>query len=355
MIKFLHTGDLHLKAPPHEESDYSLQCLKILIKKANDLNVDAVLFCGDIFDSKNDYSIESFIESINRVCSEANMPIYYIPGNHEDIKGEYAKLKTVTFCEKIKLFPEVGIINHDDIEILAIPHMESYKNFSSWRVPDKQAKHRIAIAHGEIPGFSFDCGEDEASVLNSIIFKNYEVDNVFLGHIHKRAHQRIDNIEFYYAGSPRPVRRKEDGGRTLNIISIDQNVRVEQISLPETGEVRTVISNVLEHDWDTTIVELCASFNSQDRIMIDLTGFVEDPDTLNIKKENLASNLRKRFRRVNVKTENLEPLDNLLENEFFKKVYELWLTKKPLDIKSRDYKVWLGMLPALRNIREKVI
>lgn len=358
MIKFLHTGDLHLKAPPSEDSGNSLACLEILILKANAEAVDAVLLCGDIFDKEKDYADNDFRQKAVAIFNRATMPLYYIPGNHEDHRGEFSKLRTIDWGKRVKLLADVSLETFtqgdQSIEILAVPHSTSYEDFTAWNISKKSTRHRIAIAHGEIPGFTFLGDEEDASVLNPSLFVHHEVSHVFMGHIHLAASQTSANVAFYYAGSPRPVRRREVGVRGYNIIEVDDSISVERKVLVETGLVHNIRATVLGDNWVQETIAACQHYDENDRIHIVLEGMVEDMDQAQQGIDALTKNLQKKFRRVDIKIQ-LEPLEDLIQNPFYKQVYDVWLKKKPTDAGSRDFQVWLQMLNSLKFMREEVL
>jgi DNA repair exonuclease SbcCD nuclease subunit len=358
MIKFLHTADLHLKAPSNEDSDFSLECLKILIGRANKEEVDAVLLCGDIFDKESDYSDKAFCQKAISIFNQANMSLYYIPGNHEDHTGKFAKFKTIDWGDKVKPIPEVSLETFtkgdEVVEIIGLPHSLNYEDFADWNLPKKKTKHRIAMAHGEIPGFTFLGDEEGAGVLSPSLFAHHEVSYVFMGHIHRVDELTNLGIRFYYAGSPRPVRRREDGVRGFNIIEISESITVKREDIVEVGLVHNLTMAVLGQDWIQDIEKACASFNEIDRVNIVLEGMVEDGNEIDQEIEKLTKQLKAKYRRVNIKKE-LDPLEDLIKNEFYKNVYELWLEKKPDARETRDFQVWIQMLNSIKFMKEQVL
>ncbi len=358
MIKLLHTGDMHLKAPPSEDSGYSLQCLGVLIRQANEDEVDAVLLCGDMFDKKSDYSDKEFVARVVAIFDKANMPIYYIPGNHEAIDGNFTKLQTINWGKRLTLLSKVSLEtfskDEEKIEILAIPHSPDYEAFAEWVIPKKQQTHRISIAHGEIPGFTFLGDEDGAGVLNPSLFIHHEVSHVFLGHVHLAQNLKNTGINFYYAGSPRPVRRKETGERGYNLIEIDQTVRVKRQVFSNMGTVHRITATVLGEDWVSKIVNGCEALSENDRIHVILEGLVEDVDEMDAGISTLTKILGKSFRRVTV-DKQLEPLDDLIQNPFYKQVYDHWLAHKPNDATGHEFQVWIQMLNQLKFMKEVVL
>ncbi len=357
MIKFLHTGDLHLKAPPNEDSEYSLKCLEILIERANQEAVDAVLLCGDIFDQEKDYTDKPFCKKVIATFDKADMPLYYIPGNHEDHDGKFSKFKAINWGNKIKAIADVSLETfskgEEEVEIACIPHRLNYEDFTDWNIPKKQTRHRLAMAHGSIPGFTFLGDEDDAGVLNPALFVHHEVSHVFMGHIHKADKLTTFGVDFFYAGSPRPVRRREEGARGYNIIEIGDSVKVSRKELHDVGVAHNLSFAVLGQDWAEDIKAACRHFSEIDRINVVLEGMVENKQLVEQEAEELKEELTKTYRRVRIKSEYLEPLETLIENEFCKDVYNKWLEKKPDELSGYEYQVWIQMLNSLRFMMEE--
>ena len=358
MIKLLHTADLHLKAPSNEDSSYSLDCLKVILETASTHGADAILFCGDIFDASSDYQDEQFVEKVVGVLNGSKVPILYIPGNHEDKSGEFSALKTISLGARVSLFTDVQLKklskNGVGIEILCVPHQESYQDFLEWDIPSKQCKHRIAIAHGELPGFTFLGDEEGAGVLNPSIFSHFQAAQVFLGHIHLAAEESLGGIEFFYSGSPRTVRRSETGIRGVNLVEIEDEIEVKRIELPEVGVMRRISVSPLENDWAQQVRNELASASHNDRIKVTLEGTVEEDGQIIEDAGALEKNLQQKFRRVEIEN-RLKPIEDLIDNPFFKQVYDRWKEDTPEDKQSYEYRVWLQMINSLEFIRKEVL
>lgn len=357
MTKLLHTADIHLVAPPSEDSDYSLECLKTLIHHAAEESVDGILLCGDIFDKESDYQNKEFFSKVIRICDSSTAPIYYIPGNHEDISGKFTKLRLLDWGIRVKLFADVDLIPiNENLEIVAIPHAQSYENYLEWNLPPKKATHRIALAHGEIPGLTFLGDEDRAGVLNTMMFINYEISHVFLGHIHLKEAVKDSGIDFYFAGSPRVVRRSEIGERGYFLINIGSEIGVTRKALPEMGVMHRIESTVLTPEWEKDVEPILDSINKNDRVRLELEGVLEDTKLKEIdnKISKMKLKLQSKCRRVDI-IKGYEPVTDFIQNPFYQKVYDEWLARKPKDLEGREYEVWIHSLNSLKFIRENIL
>lgn len=358
MIKLLHTADLHLKAPPREDSDYSLACLKVILATAYEHGADAMLFCGDIFDAPTDYQDEQFIKKVVELLDTSRVPIIYIPGNHEDKSGDFSSLESISFGAQVSLITGVQIkkLAKDDlkVEILCIPHHENYEGFSNWKIPSRQCDHRIAIAHGEVPGFTFLGDEEGAGVLNPSIFSHFQADQVFLGHIHLPAKAAIGDIDFYYSGSPRVVRRSETGVRGVNLLEIGDEVKVTRIELPEVGVVRRINVSPLDNSWAQQVRDELEDASPNDRVKVTLEGMIEKDTGVVEDADTLKQELLPKFRRVEIE-DRRKPIDELTANPFFEQIYNRWKEMKPADNESYEYRVWINMTNSLEFARKEVL
>ena len=86
-MKFIHTSDWHLGRQFHNHSLLPDQAhvLEQLVDIAAEQEVDAVLVAGDIYDrSVPPASAVALLDSVlNRLCSELEVPVLLIPGNHD--------------------------------------------------------------------------------------------------------------------------------------------------------------------------------------------------------------------------------------------------------------------------------
>ncbi|ELP2651554.1 exonuclease SbcCD subunit D [Vibrio fluvialis] len=89
-MKFLHTSDWHLGRQFHNVSLLEDQryVLKQLIDYLNNNAVDAVIVAGDVYDRSvpPTVAIELLDEVVSSICTDVNIPMIMIPGNHDGAK-----------------------------------------------------------------------------------------------------------------------------------------------------------------------------------------------------------------------------------------------------------------------------
>ena len=86
-IRILHTADTHLGYSQYysevRRKDF-FKAFEIVINDAIDMQVDAVVHAGDLFDSRNP-TLEDLLETINILIKlkAVGIPFFGIVGNHE--------------------------------------------------------------------------------------------------------------------------------------------------------------------------------------------------------------------------------------------------------------------------------
>ncbi|MBY8135488.1 exonuclease SbcCD subunit D [Vibrio fluvialis] len=89
-MKFLHTSDWHLGRQFHNVSLLEDQryVLKQLIDYLKNNAVDAVIVAGDVYDRSvpPTVAIELLDEVVSSICTDLNIPMLMIPGNHDGAK-----------------------------------------------------------------------------------------------------------------------------------------------------------------------------------------------------------------------------------------------------------------------------
>ena len=142
-----------------------------LLSEINEMNPDIVVLTGDIVDE--DHEDLSAVEALFQGIQQANIPCYYVTGNHEledDAEVQYAEL--------LSMIEKYNIINMDDKTQTIRKGTDSiYLTGSKWYsryvvnflVPTKPDGFHILLYHGTD---FFD------------LIKDYNYDLVLSGHIH---------------------------------------------------------------------------------------------------------------------------------------------------------------------------
>ncbi len=245
-MKILHTGDLHIgmsnysKLDPETGLDSRLldffNTFDRMIEKALDEKVDAFLFAGDAYKTRDPSPTQQrgFGERIKKIA-KAGIPVIMVIGNHDtpnaegkantlDIysaleidnvyvsrKSEFLNIPTKSGNLQVITCPWV---HKNDLKILADKLPNFYKKINP-------AEPAVLIGHLEVEGASF--GSEKGLTLTTdltiplAILTDRRLNYVGLGHIHK--HQILNkNPLILYAGSPERIdfgEEKEEKGYIL--------------------------------------------------------------------------------------------------------------------------------------------
>lgn len=280
MIKFIHTGDIHLglqfnKVSFHrEKADMRRRELwstfERIVNYSKEEKVDFLLIAGDLFEY--DYFTLGDIKRVRDILMTAeDVNILIAAGNHDILssKSLYNRVEwsanVTIFDNKLekKEFPDLNTIIYgyswDRVEI---KDNYLFKDFSQ----EDNEMNKILLIHGDI--------NKESKYLPLILddLNQLDMDYVALGHIHKPT---IYNDRMAYCGTPEPL----DFG--------------------ELGE-RGIIQGTIE-DGKTNIEFIPFSKRNFYQVDIDIDGGMGYLDILNKIKSIKIGNPRKDFYRIYLK------------------------------------------------------
>lgn len=162
-MKFAFAGDLHwsqyssiLRKRGDKYSARLENCIASVNwfnSLAENLGCDALFFLGDYFDKSELNSEEiSALEDIKW----ANIPTYFLAGNHEmgSSNHEYSSSKLFNLLPVGEVLFTPNIIEYEDFEIAVLPYIleTNRKSLSEYFTPKSQNKKRIMISHNDIAG-----------------------------------------------------------------------------------------------------------------------------------------------------------------------------------------------------------
>ncbi|AKB29588.1 Exonuclease SbcD [Methanosarcina siciliae T4/M] len=225
-IRILHTADTHLGYRQYHSEvrrqDF-FKAFELVIQDAVDMQVDAVVHAGDLFDSRNP-TLEDLLETMNILSrlKAANIPFFGIVGNHES--------KQTT--QWLDLFEEMGLAGRlgktpklvGDTAIYGIDSVPKSKiplyDYSGFEVPESLPENcrKLLVMHQIVQPFPYadwDCAE----VLENLPFK---VDAILLGDYHKYEKIKVGEGETWatYSGSTERNSASENEPRSYNIITL---------------------------------------------------------------------------------------------------------------------------------------
>lgn len=321
-VRLFHTADLHLS---QSEREYGFAVLEELVYHCRRLEAGALLFCGDVFDSWEDF--QALAGDFAHYLRELEgLPVLMIPGNHElsggrspgdlsadligagsGAKGEAVSPVTLLTSEPFQIVRPEGL----EAEFLAVPFRRSYGDYPDWRPPSRERRWRVGLLHGVVNGLTYtgESEEEEQSVIDPDLFARLGLDYAALGHIHAGREERLGECHACYPGSARVWRKGESGPRRAVLTVLDEDgVRVEPVELKEAGVYREVtipLDGEGRDDPDALLETLRAGSGPRDWVRVELTGFAETLQPVEALARRLERGAEGHFRKFEVDTEGV--------------------------------------------------
>ncbi|UCD06561.1 MAG: metallophosphoesterase [candidate division WOR-3 bacterium] len=262
-MKILHTADLHLR----KGHDAGIEVLSWLVGKAGELEVDACIIAGDLFDSDTDATLMR--QKLRNLFDSATCKFIVLPGNHDENSYgpdfDYGR-NVIQFTEKPFRLVEIG-----DIRICGVPYQ--HNKFSEF-AKGFPAEIDILVAHGTIydPSYIFSLLDDPETEYMPIFPPDLQdtARYVAMGHLHaNHVDLTYGKTRVVYPGSPIALDKKCDSERSYALVEIDR-ARVE---VNRCGIERAQY-------WLTR--EFFVYPDAEERILTDIEEFLEGIDNLRI-------------------------------------------------------------------------
>lgn len=334
MPRLLHAADLHLC---DEERGYGLAVFAALIEAAHRERADYLLFCGDLFDTYAD--AERLKGEVRKLIGTPPFEFLYLPGNHEGIRKGGGDLSRLDLgAANVLHAAPWSLIRRGrggiPVEFLAVPHQESYAGYGSWQVPPKEARWRVALAHGLVAGMAYRGPDDEggASALDPDLFQRFRVDYAALGHIHGRRNQGIGAVHFAYPGSARVWRRNESGARGAWLIDLPADGSLPLpafVPLAAAGEFRLYQLPLSLEGEPPDIGTLALGWGPADSIVLRFTGIVEDENAVAALADRLRALHGGRVRKLEIERDEVASLPGIADQPLARRFLEAWEKRVP--------------------------
>ena len=236
-IRILHTADTHLGYRQYHSEvrrqDF-FKAFETVIKDAVDMQVDAVVHAGDLFDSRNP-TLEDLLETMNILSrlKIANIPFFGIVGNHEskqttqwlDLFEEMGL--AVRLGKKPQLVGDVAIYGIDSVPKSKIPLYD----YSGFEIPESLPENcrKLLVMHQIMqpsPFPDWDCAE----VIENLPFK---VDAILLGDYHEYEKIKVGETWVTYSGSTERNSATEKEPRSYSIITLSgEGLEISKRNIP---------------------------------------------------------------------------------------------------------------------------
>ena len=248
-IRILHTADTHLGYRQyHSEArrkDF-FAAFELVVNDAVEMQVDAVVHAGDLFDSRNP-TLEDLLETMNILArlKAADIPFLGIVGNHENKQNtQWLDLfeemgLAVRLRKKPFMVGNAAIYGIDSVPKSKIPIFD----YSGFEAPDSSLSTlsnpstpegnfwKLLVMHQIVNPFPYaewDCDE----VLENLPFK---VDAILLGDYHEHAiiKNKTGKTWITYSGSTERNAVSEKEARSYNIITLsEKGLEISRRTIP---------------------------------------------------------------------------------------------------------------------------
>lgn len=318
LIKFIHTGDLHLgfkflnpsfKGEIARERRRELwSTFERIVEYAVDKGVDFLFIAGDLFEEA--YFTIGDIKRVRDTFEKAlDVNILIAAGNHDYISRR-SLYDRVEWTENVKIFNTDGIgkIEFKDLNTNVYGYSWDTKEirennlFSNLKENINKDKNNILLLHGDI------YGDSNYLPLTLEELKDLNMDYIALGHIHK---PDIIGDNIAYCGSPEPLDFGELGERGIiegEIIDKKLSIKFKSFSKREFLEKSIEINSTMGYlDILGKIKDIDIGTKEKDFYRIQLNGFVEK----HIRLADIEADIKSSFYHIEI--ENNTVLDYDLE------------------------------------------
>ncbi len=301
MIKLLHTSDWHLgkrlfRLDRGEEHALFLDWLLTTIK---DEKIDYLLVAGDIFDvpTPPHSSLKMFFDFLGRLSKETKCSCFIIAGNHDS--GALINAPAALYEEhRVKVWGKLEEVQkhwmilkdkngHEKLQLCAIPFFRHYELAEDmvqgeellarlthyFENPPKADLPKIFMGHHLFGMFEAAGSEQVVSLsgLDTIPTKALTPYFIYgaLGHIHKP--QRISkDPEINYSGSPLQMRFSEQHEKSVQILSFDQDLKIEKKNIPFFRQLLRLETTLEKYKADLKTLKTNTILTAQVEIILHL-------------------------------------------------------------------------------------
>jgi DNA repair exonuclease SbcCD ATPase subunit/DNA repair exonuclease SbcCD nuclease subunit len=369
-MKIAHISDCHIRLLKYHQT-YRI-IFQELYEKLKSLNLDNIVFCGDLLHNKNTLSPEAvelateFLDNLSSIAS-----LYTILGNHDLMIRNLQRQDSVS--------PLVSALNKKNIYFLKnsqqidigediVLNVASICDKNNWELPRDKEKINILLYHGPIVGCVSDSGwKVEKGDMNLEYLSNF--DYAFLGDIHKTNQIVDDKGKARYPGSCIQqnfsediekgfllwdIKSKEDfkcdfipisNPNLFITIELEEDGKIPRdISVPCNSRVRLVSNNNLSFDLIKKTIDIVKTqYKAESVLYLNrsmVAGSLTEEETFILPQENLR---------------DIEVQERLIKNYFKDFEIEEEVLEKVLEL-NRKYKTLIEQddEEVTRNVNWKV-
>ena len=201
-LTLLHTSDIHIGHPDHP--DAVLGAFDGMLQVARDINADAILVAGDLFDVMT--VPRAVIEYVFGAFERVGCPVVIVPGNHDslltNLDSPFHGLATNNVRVLTGETGETFTLGRIGLTLWGRPVYNHVPEFHPLEgLPARPADGwYVAMAHGIVTdGLSF---LERASPIHERELELADSDYIALGHVHQYREVTQGPAVAHYSGSP---------------------------------------------------------------------------------------------------------------------------------------------------------
>ncbi len=286
-MKIIHCGDIHLdsklsanysKQKGKERNFEILNTFVRMVDYAEKNDVEGILICGDLFDSKNVSMLTK--KTIKEVVEgHPSIIFFYLKGNHDsaDILNVFSEIPDnfFTFSDSwncYSLGDKNRVLIHG-VELNSSKNAGILANISL-----DSSKINIVMLHGQTVESAVSFGDE---FINLKELRNKGIGYLALGHIHEYKDEFLDGLcKYVYCGCLEPRGFDEPGSHGFVLLDVNEDTGVisEEFVPFAARDLKEIFVDVTGAEDSVSIIEkvrqalLGSDVKSSDYVKIVLTG-----------------------------------------------------------------------------------
>lgn len=246
-MKLVHLSDTHLGKKQYNSSEREQDFMDAFIEvidTAIDIDADAVIHTGDIFDSKSPSidTLDKTADQINRLDTNG-IPFYAILGNHD---GRWIKLVNRNMDNYGRLSEEPRVITGEDNVSVSLYGFDHFTP-AQWEYDklelqptDVSVDHTLVGLHQYItPPINGAESEDLHMYDTHKILSSFgqDVDVVMSGHYHEPCQDIVDNTLSYICGATERTKRNQQSAEYGILTITKSDIELEKRAITCTRPI----------------------------------------------------------------------------------------------------------------------
>lgn len=276
MIKIVHCADIHIGASfgrlPSALSSLRTEeqhkAFSDMINFCKEKQVDALLICGDLFDSP--VPLKKDTEFIRKALTSLSpIPVFIIAGNHDYMSFDSPYLKDGYFSDNVHIFPAFDYsfeIHEKNAVIYGKSYNSTVADATFNDISPDEDKINIFCLHGD-----FSPSGDYTQIQESVL-SGFSVNYAAMGHIHKGSIFSAGKVKCAYCGALEATGFDDDGQTGIIYAEITpEETTLTPVSFSKRN-YHNISYNVSGEDTEKIISSLKEIVSENDLYKITLTG-----------------------------------------------------------------------------------